>query len=124
MTLKNPKPSQTNKNLLKNFDLVEELKDKNGEKISGGGIFSFVNMTQQDIEIDLLNVITNGIIIEQFIVEPFNIAGTQIANIPGQNQINVRYLPNLEVDPIEDIMASNQTGIFDEEDNAIVFYLE
>ena len=141
MTLKNPKFSQTNKNLLENFDLGEELKDKNGEKISGGATFSFENRTQYEIVVNLLNGSSTTIILEpsslletpqsvqqqQQIVQQI----VQQVTIPG-NLITVQFqaIPGSE-DPdtlVRERMISNRTGIFDLDEtinpNRIVFFLE
>ena len=126
MTLKNSKLSQTNKNLLDNFNLGEELEDKNGEKISGGRIFRFENTIPEPIDVILLNGEEIRLEIPAF-NEAFNEVGTIEQEIPG-NLITVQFsaIPGETPDnnTVSERMPFNRTGIFELEANNIVFFLQ
>ena len=122
MTRKDVKLSETSKSLLENLDLWEELEDKTAEKISGGAIFSFVNRTVFPIDVTLVN----GVIKQTTTIQPSSEFGTQTVNIPGTNQITVQFdaIPGAgEEKLVEQNMTSNRRGIFDGDENKIVFSL-
>lgn len=128
MTLKNPKPSQTNKNLLKNFDLGEELKDKNGEKITGGATFRFENRTENEIVLTLLNGSSTTIRLEAFVPTPTIQTPTIKEETISSNLITFEFdeIPSLEdFSVVRKRMTPNRKGIFElDETNRIVFTLE
>lgn len=81
MRRKDLKRSDTSKNLPKNLDFGEKLEDKNGEKISGGAIFRFVNNTPDPIDVTLS--VTVPEFTESLTIRPFNLYGTETVSMPG-----------------------------------------
>ena len=108
MTREDLRFNDTSQGLPENFDLWEELEDQTGEKISGGGIFRFINTTNNDISV-ILNQIGPPIIIE-----PAFEVGIEVETRPG-DQVIVEYAQlvggPIDSDPV--IMNFDQIGTFE-----------
>ena len=115
MTRKDIKLSDTSKNLPKNLDFGEKLEDKNGEKISGGAIFRFVNNTPDPIDVTLSAI--DYSFTKNLIIRPFDLFGTETVSMPG-DKITVKFEGMPVTSP--DLMKFTEIGVFYRDNNTSV----